>query len=109
VGPSAHSFIGGDRFFNPASLDDYLRDDLRAAGSSRQKEPRGDGERRLEELMLGLRTSAGYPLARLAEKAEVIQRLIDGGLGARSGGNLVLTPRGFLVLNEIVHRLHAAA
>jgi oxygen-independent coproporphyrinogen-3 oxidase len=105
LGPSAHSFIGGERFFNLPSLSDYLRDGNNPAGRVRRTEIRGRDERELEELMLGLRTSSGYSIQKLPGKESVIKRLLDENLGRIESDNLVLTDRGFLVLNEIVHRL----
>jgi len=100
LGPSAHSFIGGERFFNSPLLDEYLH-----GAPVRRGEDRGEGERRLENLMLGLRTSTGYPVQDLPGKEIVIKRLKDEGFARIHGGNVVLTDRGFLVLNEIVNRL----
>ena len=105
LGPSAHSFIGGERFFNSPSLSDYLHDRDNPAGRVRRTENRGREERELEELMLGLRTSAGYSIGKLPGKEIVIQRLLDENLARIERDRLVLTDRGFLVLNEIVHRL----
>ncbi len=105
LGPSAHSFIGGERFFNSPSLADYLRDRSNPASRVRRTENRGRDERELEELMLGLRTSSGYSIGKLLGKEIVIQRLLEENLVRIESDNLVLTDRGFLVLNEIVHRL----
>ncbi len=97
LGPSAHSFIAGERFFNSPSLDDYLLRANETTDGIRRREIRGDDERRLEELMLGLRTSSGYPVKKLCGKEIVVERLLEDGLARTDGDKVVLTDRGFLV------------
>jgi hypothetical protein len=55
--------------------------------------------------MLGLRTSTGFPMTELEQGSEAIDRLVEKDLARVADGNLVLTDRGFLVLDEIVCRL----
>jgi hypothetical protein len=71
----------------------------------RRPEPRGDDERLTERRMLALRTSDGLALDRLNCPRSVIDDLTAADLAAIADDRLVLTDRGFLVLNEIVLRL----
>jgi oxygen-independent coproporphyrinogen-3 oxidase len=104
LGPGAHSYIGGERFHNEPSIERYVS---RMDSALRRPEPREDEERLIERRMLALRTSDGLALDQLECPRSVLDDLIAGGLAAIAGERLVLTDRGFLVLNEIVLRLTA--
>jgi oxygen-independent coproporphyrinogen-3 oxidase len=103
IGPGAHSFIGGERFHNEPSIERYVS----AGGASalRRMEPRDDEQRLIERCMLSLRTSDGLPMEQLECPKSVIDDLLESDLAAVVDDRLVLTDRGFLVLNEIVLRL----
>ena len=105
LGPSSHSFIAGTRFFNAPSLEDYVQRSGQFPHGVRRIETRGDPERSLERLMLGLRTSDGSPRSLIASKTEVLDGLVSDGLARVDDARVRLTDRGFLVLNEIIHRL----
>ena len=65
LGPSAHSFTGGRRFANDASLPEYIA----ALNRGRRpiiEDPSGENERMMETVMLGLRTARGIDLNRFA-------------------------------------------
>jgi coproporphyrinogen III oxidase-like Fe-S oxidoreductase len=101
VGPAAHSFMGGQRFWNEPSLDAYLAKsgaDLVAARHIDVVEDEG-----IERLMLALRTDRGIPLA--SANAGVVETFCRDGLLAADGGLVRATDRGYLVLNELVLRL----
>jgi coproporphyrinogen III oxidase-like Fe-S oxidoreductase len=61
--------------------------------------------RRLEALVLPLRTAAGVPLSRLPAGALDLARGEADGWWRVGGGRLRLTPRGFLHLDTIEERL----
>jgi oxygen-independent coproporphyrinogen-3 oxidase len=105
LGPGAHSYVVGRRFHNAPSLSSYLgrADDLPWA--VRVEDPRGEAQERLEELMLGLRTSEGIPLAALPRGAAALEDFVQEGLARREGVRVRLTDRGYLLLNDVVHRL----
>lgn len=113
IGPSAHSFDGTARWWNEPAYAKWL--ELLAAGSSSiaEREVLGVDEVRLEELYLGLRTTDGIALwqdspARLLQAAEQwvragwAQIVAAGPLGDLATRRLVLTPSGWLRLDELV-------
>jgi len=109
LGCAAHSLLGGHRFHNPDSLDDYL------AGVRRQDEVHLTLQDEMEEtLMLSTRTvqgldlsawesAFGIPFERGREAA--IRQLEKGGLVEIAGGRLRLTTRGMEVQDAVVLEL----
>ena len=106
IGPAAHSFFNGRRFFYKRSLKDFL--------SGAPPVDDGEGGSYEEHIMLGLRLSKGISLKYLGRKFGVgidgkrlkfIKRLDESGLAVFDGDNLRLTPRGFLVSNAIIAEL----
>jgi len=59
VGPSAHSYLGGERIWNVYRWDRYRTAAVTGAPLREGRERAGPAERRLERVWLGLRTSAG--------------------------------------------------
>ena len=118
-GPSAHSFWKGDaaesgqRWWNVSDLSAYadrLSRDLLPVAS---KEDIGRREQVHERILLGLR-SDGLDLARLAadlgydlqrRQPEMVHWIIEEGLAARQGPVLRLTPKGYVLCDEIITRL----
>lgn len=112
-GPGAHGDFGGVRFSYPRDLDGYVSG-VAAGVPPRREEPRaGRRERAAEYLMLGLRTAAGVSRAAFegrcglpfAPAEEVLSPLAPLGLAAETEDGWRLTPRGFLVSNEIIVRV----
>ena len=109
LGCAAHSLLGGRRFHNPESLDDYL------AGVRRQDEVRLTLQDEMEEtLMLSTRTVRGLDLAEWESafgapfergREAAIGRLEKGGLIEIGGGHLRLTTRGMEVQDAVVLEL----
>ena len=109
IGPSAHSFYGGRRFFFPASLDKFLAaEDLWALPVD--DGPGGGWE---ELVMLSLRLSQGLDLeearrsdpVRTAALERRLPPMEKAGLVLRDGRRAALTEKGFLLSNEIIARL----
>lgn len=105
-GPSAHSFLGGERFYTPRSLKDFLEcpDSAHYTGHT----PGGGYE---EESMLRLRLSEGLNLIKLKEKyphAPIENMEKMAGLYAQKGlteiknGIIALTPKGFLLETPLI-------
>jgi len=110
-GPAAHSYVGGERWSNPADLAGYLA----ARGRPEpRREPASPGARGREALYAGLRLAEGVDLAALRRRHGAgtpaaddarLRELLDGGLVTLAGGRLALTRRGRLVSNEVLERL----
>ena len=106
IGPAAHSFVEGKRFFFPRDLNAFL-------SSQNVWElcvPDGNGGDLEEVLMLRLRLCEGISLpalrqqfsldtASLAKRARFLQKQ---GLVHFDGEQLRLTPRGFLISNSLI-------
>ncbi|MBO4693963.1 MAG: radical SAM family heme chaperone HemW [Clostridia bacterium] len=98
IGPSAHSFIGGKRFFYPRDIKAFIRGN----------EPTFDceGGSRQEKIILRLRLSEGVEIKDfgydISYKAE---KLKSAGLVNISGDKISLTDKGMLVSNSIITEL----
>ncbi len=100
-GPGAHSDFGGRRFAVARDLDAFL---ARRAAYSEDAVPSPE-ERAAERVMLGLRLTRGLPAAELRQAENVLRACASHGLAEQSGESWRLTPRGFLVSNEIILRV----
>lgn len=110
LGPSAHSFLEGRRWWNGEDLDAWeksLREGRRPVGG---EEVLTTGQRCLESLFLGLRTSEGISLDGFREEHGIDLLALQGGLVERSaaegllvvdGGALKPTVRGMAVADGL--------
>lgn len=106
IGPGAHSYVAGERFWNvkhPAAYAQRL-----AAGES----PRQDGETidedtaHLERVMLQTRLRDGLPLAELHPAGRaVVPALVDRGLVVADDERLTLSLQGRLLADAVVRDL----
>ena len=103
IGPAAHSFLNGRRFYFPRDLEAFLRGEPPVDDG-----PGGGWE---EALMLALRLDTGVSLREMEERfgvvpspafADKLQPYLSGGLLAFDGDRLALTERGFLVSNTLI-------
>lgn len=115
-GPSAHSYLGGERWSNPADLSGYLRSG--GEGVERVLDPQSRLGRGTEALLAGLRLSEGVDLKALRRRYDdrlpgvedtAVLELLAAGLVETRGGCLILTRRGRLLSNEVLERLMPAA
>jgi oxygen-independent coproporphyrinogen-3 oxidase len=108
AGLSAHGNVGRRRWANLDSLPDYLG----AVEAGRQplawSRRLSDGEIARERVMLGLRLARGVPEGEIASCGELVPAFAESmneflalGLARRSSGRVRLTPRGWLVSNEL--------
>ena len=111
-GPGAHSDFGGERFACARDLDLYLGGTVVWSERSRP-----DAKERLREyLMLALRTRRGIAARELEEKFSAsfapllpaLRRCQDSGYARETQGRWHLTPRGFLLSNQIITMLWEA-
>jgi putative oxygen-independent coproporphyrinogen III oxidase len=114
LGPSAHSFAAGRRWWNERKLHVY---EARVAAGERPVaggETLSRGELALEALLLGLRTHAGIDLALFrdrhgidlaARNERLLATLAAEGLLAFDAGALVPTLRGLAVADSLARRL----
>lgn len=106
IGPSAHSFLGGKRFYYENDFSSFLRGEKTVFDC--------DGGDEEEFVMLALRLSRGlvfeeykkrfkkdYP----KEKLKKAEELCHHGLLTLSQGSLALTEKGFLLSNAIIAEL----
>ena len=112
VGPGAHSHVAGVRWWNvkhPAAWAQRLAEGSPAAA----REVLTDEQRADEEILLGVRLREGLPLDRLspAGRRAVAGLVADGLVEGREAihGRVVLTRRGRLLADTVVHRLIAGA
>jgi oxygen-independent coproporphyrinogen-3 oxidase len=113
-GPSAASYLDGERRVNPRSLDRYLEAAREGRLGPEQVDPY-DPERRLQEaLFTGLRRLSGVSLRRLARRygpdrvdryRPVIERLERRRLLSRRGERLAVPPAALLLSNEVFREL----
>lgn len=106
IGPSAHSFINGERFYYPRDLKAFMR------GESTVSD--GSGGDKAEYMMLRLRLAAGLRLsdyrARFGEDLpdgvrDAALPLVRAGLVHLTEDAIALTDRGMLVSNSIITEL----
>ena len=109
IGPSAHSLLGGRRFWFPRDLDAFLT----AEDPWSLPVDDGPGGGWEEMVMLALRLARGLDLAaarqldasRTAALEARARGMVAVGLARRQGKRLSLTEEGFLLSNEIITRL----
>ncbi|HUW17067.1 MAG TPA: radical SAM family heme chaperone HemW [Actinomycetes bacterium] len=109
IGPGAHSHVAGVRWWNvkhPAAYAGRLADGRSPAAG---RELLTDKDRRVERVMLELRTSDGLPAGALDERARGEAAVLAGdGLldqGSWADGVARLTQRGRLLADLVVRRL----
>ncbi|MBN1163145.1 MAG: radical SAM family heme chaperone HemW [Candidatus Krumholzibacteriota bacterium] len=109
LGPAAHSFRGGRRWWNLSSLRLY-RESLREKKRPLRGEEELDrGRLLLEELMLGFRTREGVPLTLIREIGggeEVLNGLLEEKLVVVNAGRAAPTREGFLLADKIPLRFN---
>ncbi len=95
VGPAAHSFIAGKRFYYSSSIDDFI--------AMAPPIPDGFGGDESERIMLGLRLSSG--ITNFSDEVYEKALKIDKSLAVVTPDNIRLTEQGFLVSNTIINML----
>ncbi len=97
IGPAAHSYYNGKRFAVPRNTARFLESDVQ-----REIVTDENPDKYEEKVMLGLRLREGISLD---ERLEKRLRLVPREYFRVEGGRISLTPRGFLVSNQIIATL----
>jgi len=107
LGPAAHSFYGGKRFYYPRDLAGFLKNPRKTVDD-------GEGGNAEEKIAMALRLTDGIALDELkrliGEKGMTnlerpIHDWVKNGLAAEKSGRFALTPKGFLVSNSLISRV----
>jgi len=105
LGPSAHSFIGGKRWWNISNLAGYRNAIDANQPPVEEEETLTDDQRFLESVTLGLRRREGVPVAFLKDKTASLLELVESGHGIISGDRFGLTAKGMLMADAVSERL----
>jgi oxygen-independent coproporphyrinogen III oxidase len=106
VGPSAHSFIGGERRWNTRAYEEWKNRILAGRSTVEGSEILTDDARAMESIYLGLRTSRGFRHS--AADTEKVQRWVDAGWGCLSDDVVRLNASGWLRLDALAADLGGA-
>lgn len=114
LGPSAHSFINGQRFLNKPNLAEYLNT-LKNRELPREVDESGIEERMTEAILLGLRTQWGVSRKRfskrfdkkLEDKINMTQyeQLLKSGYIVDEDDTVKLTDEGIYLVEDVTRRL----
>ena len=105
LGPGAHGFWGRRRYANFEALDEWLHALRDGCLPEAAVDPLDPGARRLEKLILTLRTRRGVPLEWLPAQGWDSAQGVREGLWEVRDGRLFLTGKGFLRIDTIEERL----
>ena len=95
IGPSAHSYLAGKRFYYPR--------DIKAFNMGNEPVPDGQGGSREERIMLRLRTNDGVLLDDIPSSAiQKVKKFETAELLNISDGQIRLSDRGMLLSNSII-------
>jgi oxygen-independent coproporphyrinogen-3 oxidase len=102
-GPSAHGYDGLTRRWNRAAYNAWATASAAGTDPVGGVESIGDGERTLETVYLGLRTTQGLAIG--PNEFAQIQTWMAAGWAIMDGNRIVLTPRGWLRLDSLAASL----
>lgn len=109
LGNGAHSYHGGRRWWNERDWGVYSDGIMRSGRARAGDEVPSAEQSRLEALWLALRTADGLKEEQLEAVARpVLRRWEATGWALRSAGRTRLTPRGWLLLDELTVELESA-
>ncbi len=104
LGPAAHSFQGGRRWWNHRGLAGYAAALAAGRAPLAGREALTPEQVRLETLYLGFRTREGVPLEVIESQSgwgPVLSRLQAAGLLRLTNGRVAATPRGLVVADRL--------
>jgi oxygen-independent coproporphyrinogen-3 oxidase len=100
-GPSAWSSVGARRWQNQSDTAAYIRGNAEGRSPVGEEEPLTAALRAKENLMFGLRTREGVPIASLENHATQRDQLLDEGLAIIQDDHFILTQPGRRVADSI--------
>ncbi len=104
LGPSAHSYRGGTRWWNHRSVATYGSTLNRGLPPVAGAETLSEDQYHLERLMLGFRTREGVSLHEIRDCPQadsILQQLIDSGMVVLKGQRISPTRQGYLVADSL--------
>ncbi|MBU0732873.1 MAG: radical SAM family heme chaperone HemW [Proteobacteria bacterium] len=104
LGPSAHSFLQRDRWWNVRSVREYCAALGKGLLPVKGRETLTDEQLRLESLALGLRIREGVDLRHIAsvpQSGTTLSRMEAAGLVKVMDGRIIPTEEGFLVADHL--------
>ncbi|HEY3277611.1 MAG TPA: radical SAM family heme chaperone HemW [Syntrophorhabdaceae bacterium] len=104
LGPGAHSFLNGKRWWNFRSLDKYCAHLAQGTLPVEDSEILTIGQTRLERLYFGFRTRGGLPVADLLtdeRTSKLLHGLKNSGFLKIRNEQVFLTRKGFLVADRL--------
>lgn len=104
LGPGAHSFQNGTRWWNPRSVKGYCDKLLKGLKPIEGFETLSDEQLRLERIFLGLRTTDGVNIENAlngAQKNEALNKMIETNLITINGDRFIPTKNGFLMADRL--------
>lgn len=106
LGNGAHSYFRNRRWWNERDWAAYAKRVEESGRAVAGEETPSAEQTRLETLWLGLRTAEGLEPAKLGRSARsALRRWEAVGWASRSAGRTRLTPRGWLILDELTLEL----
>jgi oxygen-independent coproporphyrinogen III oxidase len=112
LGVAAHGHDGNRRWANLENLDGYVMAVERGTRPLAWSTVLKPDELLAEDVLLGLRLARGVAAARVAEAASTfpgfagrLEEFFDLGLAVQAGDTVQLTPRGWLLSNELFQQL----
>jgi len=104
LGPSAHSFDGSSRWWNPRSIRGYCESLERGESPVEGQEKLTEEQKIIETVSLGLRTRWGFDKRTLIDSPElkkVVTGLTESGYIKVDGDMIILTKKGFLMADHL--------
>ena len=104
IGPGAHSFLEGRRWWNVRSVEDYCRMLSNGYLPVEESETLSIEQHRLEMLCLGFRTVDGIDLGLVRNRPQsekILRKIQESGLVEVHGGRAIPTRTGFLVADSL--------
>jgi putative oxygen-independent coproporphyrinogen III oxidase len=104
LGPAAHSFQSGRRWWNVASVEEYSATLNAGAAPVAGTETLTPAQIRLEKLCLGFRTREGVSLETIREQPggeSVLAELTQAGLVRLDGDRIIATAQGLVVADRL--------